>query len=259
MTRRPLILFATVGLLALAACGPLNTSSGELNNGRFSYLCVDLSDAACEDFAGSVSVPTLIAVGGDFGIQYTGETVEGDPVQVVPASEKMMTGASGSFRFLRPGVSAALARSTSGSVADFVHLQGALIDHLDVGGPSSTAAVTAVQMDTDNGIDLQVTPRDDRGTRLAGAFSYAWSTSDATLVSFDAQERRNRVHLTASKPGKVTVEVSLPGGAKSAVVVTVKQVTNTMTGTCGYGCAGSSASICSTGSSRGAGGAGGGQ
>lgn len=259
MTRRPLILFATVGLLALGACGPLNTSSGELNNGRFSYLCVDSSDAACGDFAGSASMPTLIAVGGAFGIEYTGETVEGDPVQVVPASDKMMTGASGSFRLLRPGVSAALARSTSGSVADFVHLQGALIDHLDVGGPSSTTAVTAVQMDTDNGVDLQVTPKDDLGTSLAGAFPYTWSSSDATVLSFDAQDRRNRVKLIAFKPGKVTVEVSLPGGAKSAVVVTVKQGTNTSSGTGGEGGAGSSASSSGTGSSSGAGGAGGGQ
>jgi hypothetical protein len=258
MTPRPLILLATAGLLALAACGPLNTSSGELNNGRFSYLCVDSSDAACDDFVGSVSLPALIAVGGAFDIQYTGESVDGAPVQVVPASDKMMTGSSGSFRLLRPGVSAALARSNSGSVADFVHLQGALIDHLDVAGPSSTTAVTKVAMDTDKGVDLQVTPKDALGTSLAGAFSYAWTTSDATILSLDAQDRRNRVHLTAFKPGKVTVEASLPGGAKQAVVVTVTQGTNTGTSSGGGG-AGSSGSSSGTGSSSGAGGAGGGQ
>lgn len=258
MTRRPLILFATAGLLALAACGPLNTSSGELNNGRFAYQCADSSDAACDGLAGTVAVPGLIAIGGTFGIVYTGETVEGDPVQVVPASDKMMSGTAGTFRFLRPGVSAALARSTSGSVADFVHLHGALIDHLDVAGPSSTSAVTEVKMDTDNDIELQVSPRDALGTSLAGAFSYAWTTSDATVLSLDAPERKNRVNLTGLKAGKATVEVSLPGGAKRAVVVTVKQGTNSTTGSGGEGGAGSSSSS-STGSSSGAGGAGGGQ
>ncbi len=96
-------------------------------------------------------------------------------------------------------------------------------------------AVTSAQMDTDNGIDLQVTPKDDLGTSLAGAFPYTWTTSDATIVSFGTPDRRNRIHLIASKPGKVTVEVSLPGGAKTAVVVTVKQGTNTSSGTGGEG------------------------
>jgi hypothetical protein len=256
MTRRPLILLAAAGLLALASCGlRSNTSPGELSNGQFTYRCVDSSDAACDDLVGKVAVPALLAVGGTFDLEYAGDTAGSSPVQLEPASEKMLSGASGNFKLLLPGVSAVLARDTSGEVADFIHLRGVNIDHLDVAGPSSTKAVTQVQMDTDKEVELHVVPKDELGALLAGAFSYAWSTSDATIVALDTPLEKNRVTLTASKAGTATVEVSLPSGAKMAVVVTVKQGTNTSTSSGGEGGAGSTG----TGSSSGAGGAGGGQ
>lgn len=255
MTRRPLLSLAAASLLALTACGPIDAFSGELNNGRFAYQCVDSSDAACDDLAGAAPVPELLAVGGAFDLTYTGESAEGAPVQLEPASETMISTASGSFKLLRSGVSAVLARSTSGVVADFIHLRGVSIDHLDVAGPSSTKAVTQVQMDTDNEVELQVAPKDDLGTSLAGAFPYAWTTSDATVVALDTRFKKNRVTLTALKAGTATVEVSFPGGVKTSVVVTAKQGTSTSTSSGGEGGSGSTG----TGSSSGAGGAGGGQ
>lgn len=252
MTWRPLILFATAGLLALASCGPLNASTGELDNGQFSYRCVDSSDAVCDDFVGVASMPELLAVGGAFDLQYAGDTTDSGPVKVEPASERMISSASGRFKLLLPGVSAALARNTSGVVADFIHLRGASVHHLDVAGPSSTQAVTQVQMDTDQEVDLQVAPKDEFGTSLAGALPYTWSISDSTVVALDTTLKKNRVTLTAFKAGTVTVEASLPSGARTSVVVTVKQGTSTSSS--GGGGSGSS-----TGSSSGAGGAGGGQ
>ena len=82
--RRPLILLATAGLLALASCG-INapSSSGELNNGRFAYQCLDASDATCDGFAGTVPLPGLLAVGGGFDLTYTGKSAEGAPVQAI--------------------------------------------------------------------------------------------------------------------------------------------------------------------------------
>jgi hypothetical protein len=254
MTRRPLILLATAGLLALASCGPRDASTGELDNGRFSYRCVDSSDAICDDFVGAASMPELFAVGGAFDLEYAGDTSDSSPVRVEPASEKMISSASGHFKLLLPGVSAALARNSSGVVADFIHLRGSSIDHLDVAGPSSTQAVTEVQMTTDKEVDLQVVPKDELGTSLAGALPYAWSISDSTVVALDTTLKKNRVTLTAFKAGTATVEVSLPSGVKMAVLVTVKKGTNTSSSSSGGGGSGSS-----TGSSSGAGGAGGGQ
>ncbi|MEO5727544.1 MAG: hypothetical protein ABI134_03765 [Byssovorax sp.] len=254
MTRRPLILLAAAGLLALASCSLRNnTTRGELSNGQFTYRCVDSSDAACDDPVGTAAVPALLAVGGTFDLEYVGDATESSPVQLKAASEKMLSGASGNFEVLLPGVSAVLARDTSGVVADFIHLRGVNIDHLDVSGPSSTKAVTQVQMDIDKEIELQVVPKDELGARLAGAFPYAWSTSDFNVISLSPISKKNRVTLTAFSAGTATVEVSLPSGEKMAVVVTVKQGMNTSSSSGGEGGAGSS-----TGST-GAGGAGGGK
>jgi hypothetical protein len=251
MTRKPLFLLATMGMLALASCLS-DGSSGELNNGKFTYRCVDSSDATCDSFTATMAPPELIAVGAAFDLEYEGDTAESSPVQVEPASDKMMSGTSGSFKFLLPGVSAVLARNTSGVVSDFIHLRSASIDHLDVAGPSSTGAVTQVQMDTDDDVRLQAAPKGASGAQLAGALPYAWSTSDETIVSLSVPTAKNRSTLTGHKAGTATVQVTLPGGLKTSVVVTVKQGTNTSTGT-GAGGAGS------TGSTGGAGGAGGGK
>jgi hypothetical protein len=229
MTRKSLFLLAPVGMLALASCLS-DPSSGELNNGKFSYLCVDSSDAACDGFVGAALPPALIAVGAAFDLQYAGDTAGSSPVQVELASDKMMSGSSGRFTFLLPGVSAVLARNTSGVVSDFIHLRSARVDHLDVAGPSSTEAVASVQMDTDLDVSLQAAPKDGSGTPLAGAFPYAWSTSDETIVSLSAPGAKNRSTLIGHKAGIATVQVALPGGLKTLVVVTVKQGTNSSTG-----------------------------
>lgn len=256
MTRRPLFLLATAGVLALASCGLKDASTGELNNGRFSYLCVDSSDGACEGSTGNVTIPDLIAVGGAFDLEYAGDSEGSSPVQVEPASETMISGATGHFKFLLPGVGAVLSRNTSGVVADFVHLRAAKISHLDVAGPSSTDAVTEVDMTTDNDVILRVAAKDDTGSTLAGALPFVWTSSDSKIVSLGLGSK-NRATLKGLAAGTATVDVSLPSGLKMSVVVVVKHGTNTTTTSSSSGQGGSGGSGTTT-TTTGAGGAGGG-
>lgn len=258
MIRRPVMMLAATGLLVLTSC-LRDPSTGELNNGKFNYLCVDSSDAACDGFSGAAPMPELIGVGAAFDLEYVGDTAGSAPVQVEPVSELTMSGASGHFKILKPGVAAVLSRNTSGVVADFIHLRGVAIDHLDVAGPSSTAGVTKVQMDTDSDVTLQVTAKAESGALLAGAVPYAWSTSDETIVSLGAPTSKSRAILIGHKAGTATIEVASPSGPKVAVVVTVKQGMNPGTTTsAGTGAGGSGGSM-GTGGTGGAGGAGGGQ
>lgn len=256
MTRKPLLMFAASGLLALASCGPFDASTGELNNGRFSYLCVDSSDSTCDDLPGNAVIPDLIAVGGTFDLEYAGDSKGSSPVQVQPASDTMISGASGNFKFRIPGIAAMLARNTSGVVADFVHLRGVSIDHLDVAGPSSTEGVKSVEMTTDADVTLEVSAKDPTGSKLAGALAYTWSSSSAKIVSLSVQGAKKRAVLTGLSAGTATVEVSLPSGEKMAVLVTVTQgSTSTSSGSSSSGQGGGG----SSGSTTGAGGAGGGK
>ncbi|MEP7124600.1 MAG: hypothetical protein ABJE95_26970 [Byssovorax sp.] len=259
MTRKLLLMVAASGLLALASCGPFDSSTGELNNGRFSYLCVDSSDSTCEGVLGNAAIPDRIAVGGTFDLEYAGDTKGSAPVQVQPASETMISGASGNFKFRIPGIGAMLARNTSGVVADFVHLRGVAVDHLNVGGPSSGEAVSKVEMTTEGNVTLEVSARDVSDAPLAGALAYTWSSSDEKIVALGVQGPKKIAVLTGLAAGTATVEVTLPGGLKMAVLVTVTQGSNTTTssgsGSSGTGQGGSG----SSGSTTGAGGAGGGK
>ena len=263
MNRKLLLMVAASGLLALASCGPFDSSTGELNNGRFSYLCVDSTDSTCNGLPDRVAIPDRIAVGGTFGLEYAGDSKGSSPVQVQPASDTMISGASGSFKFRIPGVAAVLARNTSGVVADFVHLRGVSIHHLDVAGPSSTGAVTTVEMTTDADVTLEVAPKDISGVNLAGALAYTWSSSSFNVVSLSVPGPTTRVVLTGFSAGTATVEVSLPGGLKMAVVVTVTQGSNPTTssssGSSSSGSGQGGAGSGSSGTTTGAGGAGGGK
>jgi hypothetical protein len=254
MTRRPLLLLATSSLFALAACGFPDATSGELNNGRFSYLCVDSSDTTCDGLIGNSSLPELIAVGGAFDLEYAGDSAGSSPVQVQPASETMISGASGHLKFLLPGIGAVVARNTSGVVADFVHLRGASIDHLDVAGPASSDFVTEVEMTSDDDVILQVAAKDNGGSPLSGALPYVWTSSNDKIVTLGEFGPKNRATLKGVAPGTATVEVTLPGGLKRSVVVTVKQGKGSSSSS-GEGGAGGGGG----GGATGAGGAGGGK
>lgn len=258
MTRRPHLLLATMGFLALASCGPRDPSIGELNNGKFSYLCVNSGDASCDDSVSNHPIPDLLAVGGSFDLEYAGDSAGSAPVQVEPASEVMISAATGHFKFVAPGVGAVLARSTSGGVADFIHLHASSVNHLDVSGPGSIDAVTAVEMTTDKDVTLKVTPMSVDASLLAGALPYTWISSNEKVVTLQTFGAVNRATLTGVAPGTATVVVALPSGLKMSVVVTVTQGADPTTSSTSSGSSGQGGSGGSGTTTTGAGGAGGG-
>jgi hypothetical protein len=250
-------LLASAGLLALVGCNLADASTGELNHGRFAYLCVDSSDPTCNGLSGGDAViPDLIAVGGSFDLEYAGEKRGAAPVHVQSASDVMISSSSGNFEFRIPGIAAMLAKGNDGVVADFVHLRGVSIDHLDVAGPDSAGAIKSIEITTDDPVSLFVTPRDSLGAGLAGALPYAWGSSSAAIVGVGVNGMKSAVTLTGHAVGTATVEVSLPSGVKMAVLVTVKQGKPSSTSSSsGAGGTGGGSATTTTG----AGGAGGGK
>jgi hypothetical protein len=248
-------------LLALASCGPRDSSTGELNNGKFAYLCVNSGDASCDDAVSNHPIPDLLAVGGAFDLEYAGESAGNGAVQVAPASEVMISAASGHFKFLLPGVASVLARNTSGGVADFIHLHAARVDHLEVSDSALADALTTVEMTTnDVNVTLRATPKSTDNSLLSGALQYTWASSNENVVTLQSFGATNHTTLTGVGPGTATVVVSLPSGVKVSVLVTVTQGSNptssSSSGSSGQGGSGGSATTTTT---TGAGGAGGGK
>lgn len=135
-----------------------------------------------------------------------------------------------------------LAHTTSGGVADFIHLHAAGVDHLDVTGPTSNQATTTVEMTTDKDVTLRVTPRSIESSLLSGALAYTWASSSDKIVSLQSFGATNHSTLTGIAPGTATVVVSLPSGVKVSLLVTVAQGNNPTTSSSGSGQGGSGGS-----------------
>jgi hypothetical protein len=217
-----------IGLAALAASlgGCLPQTPGELGNGGFTYECSSTSlDLACkEQLLNDANVPEAVAVGASFGLQYSGTQPEDsagreEPVQIVAAAPGRIAATGGTFHFEEPGFAAFLAQSSSGQVADFIHLRAAevhllaLVDGL--GNP-----VDDLELDASGAETLEVTPEDAQGTTLAGALEYAWQTSDDDVVDLSPGFDDNTVDVIPRKPGTATLTVTA-GGASRSIQVTV--------------------------------------
>lgn len=196
--------------------------TGELGNGGFSYKCTgEGTDIACINVLSLEAM--VMAVGVPVVIDYTprpatsSEDQASAPltVSLKTASPDLLVADGKGFRFTRAGTAALLARSPSGVVADFVHLQGAEIDHLDAEDSLGVAA-TSVHLDPLGSVLITVTPRDAMGRKLAGPLHYAWETSDASVVSLTVSSpvfgstRANQVTLVAGQQdGTATISVTV--------------------------------------------------
>ncbi|APR81380.1 Hypothetical protein A7982_06727 [Minicystis rosea] len=220
-------------ILVVGAAGCLPQTSGELDNGGFTYFCSGKSDLACTDGIinpGASNVPPAIAVGAHFDLEFSPPIVifskdEPTPVaSIVSVSPSILSqepsqdvGGTG-FRFTAPGTVAVLAKSATGEVVDFVHVTGANVEAIafvDRFGDETQALTLASTQDT-----LQALPRDTSGNTLAGSLSYEWTTSDDEIVSLSPGFENNEIKLVAGKPGKATITVTVQS-TPASIEVTV--------------------------------------
>jgi hypothetical protein len=206
-----------LGALALSACGSGDggvaaSQGGELAQGTFRYRCLDGSDAACDGANTVAAFPSLIAVGGRFGAEFSGGVVE------VASSDFLVT-ADGGFRAVREGKVALIGRtSADGSAPDFTHLSLAAIKKLVVsgGGDDATAPPGVGARFT-----YRVVPQSSDGTRLAGSLRYRWATSDASVLALagDTSGAVIQVEAKAIGEARLTVQLEEPGGPAAIEVV----------------------------------------
>ncbi len=221
--KRRILGLSLVAAAALAGCGPFG-SPGSLQTGDFGYVCSNSAstiDVAC---GGGISfpsdVPSPIAIGAHFDIQYSPVLFSSNPVvsSLAPAAPSMLTtedsleaGATG-FRFTSPGTVAILGRASDGTVVDFVHVSGAALDHVSV-QDSLGEEVTSITLPSTSGSSLRAFPQGSENQHLAGGLAYTWTTSDSTVVTVGAAQgfgaASNEVTLVPVGPGKATVTVQI--------------------------------------------------
>jgi len=220
--KRRLLSLAAAASLATATAGCLVGTSGDLHQGAFAYDCSQRTDVACDGLLGdTTTVPPRIAVGAPFTLQYAedqafGAVVDGSVV-LVPAAPSILQAVVGGLRFAKPGTSAALGMRGS-EVADFIHLHGEAVDHVVV-ETELGAPVTQVDLPANGSKAIVASPADAAGLALAGAMTYAWSSSDESVVTIEATDDlfgtagANHATLRAQQPGAATVTVTVTGGS----------------------------------------------
>jgi hypothetical protein len=169
---------------------------------------------------GSIDVPSVIAVGGAFGLQYGDYDFElvPDGHGLVPASPSSVSIATNKIVIGEPGFSSFLARSEDG-IVDFVHLPAAEVASLAF--ERNGESITTVSVAEGDEIELAAVPRDADGTELAGSLVYAWTSSDDAIASVTVDASDDEVTVEAKAPGTVTLHVTAEGiGADLEVTVT---------------------------------------
>ncbi len=231
--------FAAVAAAALAGCVPLG-SQGSLQNGDFAYVCsseaTDVTDVGCTpSFTDESDVPGVIAVGAHFDLQYNVALGSGGPLieGLLPAAPSLLStqppltaGAFG-FAFTSPGVVAVLA-TTSGGVVDFLHVTGVALDQLAITDGNNNAVTTITLSGASAAAEttISATPVSATKQTLFGGMTFAWMTSDPTVVTTEPVDELfgsspgNEVTLVPVGVGTATVTVSALG-AQGTVSVTV--------------------------------------
>ena len=220
---------AVLAVWGTLGCTSANTTSGELNQGGFSYATVGdgRSDVASRtltnDYGGNNPVPVL-AVGGQFNVRFvpkSGGGSEWGSDQIIPAAPGLLAREGANLVAKRPGQSAILANDGS-VVRDFVHVQVKLVDRVqlsrvDAGvetvlGDSETITLLAGQ----SSVDLAALPMSSVGEILAGSMPYAWSIEgDPDIVTLTSKGGYQNGLSAGTKAGKVTVVVRVAGQSSS--------------------------------------------
>jgi hypothetical protein len=208
--------------------------TGDLGNGVFSYVCDSDADPVCsEQTVGDLlSMPSGVAVGGRFSLQYTPSPFgddSGGSTLVEPASTALLIQTeafSSSFEAVKPGVGAILARRGD-VVVDFVHLrievpEGVRVDRLVLGDDAQPTAEAIEELDMELGTTalLRGYAVDEAGTALGGAQAAGWSSSNEEVVEFESTTDGVQTAVRAAGVGTATLSVSI-GDEVAEIEVTV--------------------------------------
>jgi hypothetical protein len=190
-------------------------SRGDLGVGDFMYECFNETDITCID--NDDDLPRAIAVGGRFDLRFTLQSGP-QPTVTAPAMD-FVRAIEGGFQVRAPGEFALLALNGNREVVDIKHLLGMEIEEIRVQEEDSQLPSDTLRLTPRQSLRLLAVPYGSRGVKLGGALSYAWSSSDDTLVSIETLNALNRVRVRAgSKAGKGTLQIDLGGKTYSVNV-----------------------------------------
>lgn len=204
-----------------SGCIVTGGTPGDLAKGSFDYICDADEDAACGStglFDGVRPVPDAIVPGVPFQVRY--ESTSGGTLKTA-APELLQQTSSGNFVFQRPGVAALLVMDGD-AVLDFLHVTGAPIDHLAFAPEAPGKLVGgALVVGPEEDATLHAPPKDAEGHTLGGALTYAWASSDDTVVTVGLTTGLAQALVTGHQPGSATVTATVKGQSFS-IPVTVE-------------------------------------
>jgi len=202
-----------VAVVAVVLAGCPHRGREQSPMGAFGVVCAG-GDAACDEPGTTGALPAVVAVGAALQIVFTGDQVTDSPIRVRAASPYMAVADGPSLQFTAPGFCAVLARSEAGTVVDLAHVEVRPIHTLALEAPAWLApgqsAVIVAQ------------PRDASDQPLAGSLSYAWSSSDPSVVAVDSSSKGRRAKVLGVGAGTATLTVEA-GAARASVPITVAE------------------------------------
>lgn len=240
--RARLHVFTLVGCVSFAgACGSKNddkTQQGKLDNATFAYLCTDKSagDPYCDTVVSNPKFPS-IALGAQFFVGAKAAK-NGQPTPVYSSSDLRLaitdTGQPGPDHFSLESAIAHQAGITSilADAGDYVDVRVSPVVKMsitlvavDAGGKvaATLGPVKASAEFSDKTIFLRAAPLDDGGNELGGALpqTYAWKSSDPTVVSITSPPNAHIITIDQLKAGVSRLTVTL-GDVFAYTDVTVK-------------------------------------
>lgn len=201
----------SVAVVAVVLAGCPHRARPQSSMGAFGVVCAR-GDASCDDPGTTGALPAVVAVGAALQVIFTGDQVTDSPIRVRAASPYMAVADGPSLQFTAPGFCAILARSEAGTVVDLAHVEVRPIQTLALEAPASLApgqsAVIVAQ------------PRDASDQPLAGSLSYAWSSSDPSVVAIDSSARGRSAKVLGVGAGTAIV-TTVAGAGRASVPITV--------------------------------------
>ena len=213
-------LWSALGVAAFApllwACDdPLPGTLGELNQGSFTYVCLNNVDVGCTDPYDEDPIPSAIAVGSSFDLLFHGD----QSARIESGAPGMVEGEDGAFIARKPGKAAMIARSTeNGPVLDIVHVPLEQPGGIRLVGDG---AMGEIDLETNVTWEWSAIPTRQNGEDIAGSPLCKWTSDDDSVVRVGLKDARWKNTVTGVAPGRANVTVTL-GNASHVVAVTVK-------------------------------------